>query len=1704
MRLAPPILMQAMQGCGECASTTRSFGAGGIMKKASIVGIILLLAALRPLPARAVLVNSWSGFTTAWDFWPTFGVPLEVNQDISAPAGAGNLGTWSPFGTSVWLDGYSLNGGGTNNVFWVNSGFPLDVTGGTITNQGSTTVQTITNNGQLTLSSVTLENGINQSNQSWQGTTWIGAPQDPDAGTDNLNGNNYITVGTISFAPGTTRATLNFNGGVITSGVKIDVEGSLNSFNITGGNVTYAPVGGVYWWQEGGKISLSGTGTLTLDDITHDTLNTVDQAGDSIYNQTGGTLNLTNGADLTLHDSSSTITGGTVTIDNSTLNFYDGSTANAACVTMDSGQLAVAENASFTAPSALTLTSGSLLQGGTVIIGWNGNVGNSLTVGSGATITSGATVDLYQGNIFNVAGGNATLTNSDTWAGNVNVTGGTLNLLALNYSDSANSVFKQTGGVLNLTNGASVTLSNPGSITTNGSGSGTTTVNIGTATGNDGSGLTLTNGSTLQTANASDKLIVNVGTSGSNASTGNTLNIIGGILDSSTQLVLNPNNRLLINGGSATLNGTGAGADTWEGDIFFYGGTLTLDDVIHNTQSGSYTQTGGILNLSQESALTLNSTDLIADNMQPIINIGTSPSDTGNSLNINGAQINGNIRINVQSGNQLNVSSGSINSNVQLGIDQGGSLNISGGSVAMGHYSSWAGSINLSGTGSLTFTNFGNHYLSTLQYTQSGAGTSLSVLNSTFGLPTNSYINNGSVTVADGSEMVLQGGSLTTAGTGSATTTVNIGTATGNDGSSLVVGTGSTLATAHSGDTLDVNIGTATSTGNSLLIDGGTLAPSATVVINANNSLDVEDGNATLNGSGPGTDTWTGTVNLSGGTLNLDSMVSQGTLNQTGGTIIEGPNTTLTLLNGSNLSGGILEVEGYHHFSNSLLTTVGTQFTGNGYIFKDGTGNTVFTADDSGFTGTYTQISGTTTIENNFFSGTHHFLSGIIDINPNGALTLASPDTWEKADFLITGGTLTLNNFSHDSTSASTNGTLNQTSGTTRLLNGGALTLDDNSSFLGGSFVDDGVLNISTVTGQTFGASLSGNGVFNKDGQGTMLFTGMNSAYTGDLYINAGIANFTNAQSYIKGATYLDGGYLGLSFGADSNFSSPLILSHNSIVILNTNGYNVSSSSNDVISSEAGQNNYVIKEGSGTYSVQTNNAAFDYNLWVKQGTMQVTSNGVTFNDLVAVGQGPGNPVSSLDISADTVTFNKGLYLSNGYMYVAGGGFNVTSGGLTVGSTINTINGSIATNYITGNLDVGPSGVSRYMIDVSPSTGTSDKYDINGNITTDNPGGIIDISKFAVVGPITDARKIPLTIFQATGTIDPSIEFAATSGMAASPFAEYTLSSQGNGLYDLNWAGYNPLAFRGQVVTEAAYEDQLTINNYVFDHIDFLTQQDVGMDKPEVSSKDNNGDPLPQNDPNHVSFWLDPYGNFETLHLSQGINVTNNMYGTLMGADLTRVDLGCGLQFMPTVYFGYVGGYEQYSGIDMYQNGFQGGVVGTVYKGAFMSSLLVNVGSYSNNMNVTPTDDNTSSWFAGVASRSAYNIGLTSDLTLQPDFLLSYDTFGGQNWNSSFGDLNMTSNMLNGFNVGPGLNVILAKKTWSVYATSRAMINVADGTSGTIGNFALPTLKMGTAYFDGGIGFTKRVKDRLSVYVQSDFMAGQITGYGFQGGLHWHL
>lgn len=1107
---------------------------------------------------------------------------------------------------------------------------------------------------------------------------------------------------------------------------------------------------------------------------------------------------------------------------------------------------------------------------------------------------------------------------------------------------------------------------------------------------------------------------------------------------------------VIINEGSLTIYGTaGPGAvmdsnGSSSAAIFNgIGGLILANNLTINggISMGSGSNSNGTLQIG------------INDNSTVTLN-GATNSITGGSLSFGGIN------------NVLNIAGGTLDtSGMTFSLTTGNTLQVSGGTVTILDSTGTPGSadtvwkggaINLT-SGSLAIKQGWGKAPTSQLYTQIGGALTLNAAEnndgngSGYNLNLNnasSYITGGTVAIKNGSSLTFDNGQSNHAAItmAQATSILNVYNNNGNTSLTLDSGTSITGGTINigvgaatnsalnlsagsiTGTNTTVNIGTTTagSNGNTLTVSGtGNIDESATIVLNKNNNLNITGGTVTLNQSGTtGNDILNGTVNMSAGTLTADSITpsSTGTFNYSGGSVILGSDTAPTAPNGLHLL------------------------------------------------------------------GVHNLTGGNIELRGSGKLTLDSADTWTDTNIANKGGAFTLDNLSHNTI---TNGTYYQTAGTTTLQNSSVLTMNldaANSSLSGGNVViNNSTLNLSTTAGATVGASLSGNsaGIINKNGAGTLLLTGRNSGYYGNLNVLSGNVDFNassgNTDSYISGTTTLAGG---------------------SSLNLNTNGGNVISTSNNI------SGGTVNKTGTGNYTVLAgSNGAINYTLNVTGGSMTVATNtGTTanFNAPVNVNS------STLLTSAANTNFNSGLSLDHGYLGILNGGFGVT-GNLSVGSTVNTMNGAIATNYITGgNLNVGASGTSEYLIDISPKAGASDNYvirqnlGVGGDITTTNPTGVITISDFKVIGAPTLVQSVNLKIFDASGTIDPGVSFTATDKTVTTALGQYGLTSNGGGNYTLGWKDFNPQVFRGQVATEAAYANQLTTNNIIFDHINLVSQQLLSEDKPNVYANENPLYAPYQYNQKDGGLWYKGFGNIERLQLSQGINTQNNMWGSLVGADFPIVELKHGWKMLPTAYVGYTGGYQTYSGVNMYQNGGQGGIMGSFYKGNFVTSILANAGGYYNDMSVAGTRDQTGNWFAGVAGKSAYNIKLPKDFILQPNMLLSYNAFGQQNWNSDFGGVGMSTGMLNGLNFGPGVNLILNKESWSIYATTQLMVNAMNGVTGTIEDVTLPSVKMGSTYIQYGLGCTKRIKDRLSMYGQVMFSNGVRTGVGFQGGLQWKL
>ena len=435
------------------------------------------------------------------------------------------------------------------------------------------------------------------------------------------------------------------------------------------------------------------------------------------------------------------------------------------------------------------------------------------------------------------------------------------------------------------------------------------------------------------------------------------------------------------------------------------------------------------------------------------------------------------------------------------------------------------------------------------------------------------------------------------------------------------------------------------------------------------------------------------------------------------------------------------------------------------------------------------------------------------------------------------------------------------------------------------------------------------------------------------------------------------------------------------------------------------------------------------------------------------------------------------------------------------SSINMMNGDLEAFEIESEMLV--NGTNNFSIDVAPRAGTkgvSDTFFME-NLTTDG-NGTINISDFNFVGQTPIDRQLKFRVFNAD-QVDSRVNFTTTNKEISTPIGYYNIQSAGGGWFTSNLTRYNPQVFRGQVATLASFNNQLMIDDMLLNHVTLDSERLIAQGR----NANTYASTLPQFAPYQYKkedggLWFKSYVNFENLSLTQGLKVGNNSYGSLVGADFPVIKLKHGWRLMPTAYIGYNGAHQTFNGVGMYQNGGQGGLMGTFMKNDFIGSIVAYGGGYNNEMSVAGNTDRTGNWFAGTAAKLAYNFHPTKHFTIQPTAFMSYNIFGRQNWGTDFGSMSMNSGLLNGINVAPGMNFIYARETWSVYATFQYMYNINEQVGGRAGNVDLAGVKMEHGYIQYGVGVTKTWKDRLNSFFQIVFRNGGRTGVGFQLGLNY--
>lgn len=861
-------------------------------------------------------------------------------------------------------------------------------------------------------------------------------------------------------------------------------------------------------------------------------------------------------------------------------------------------------------------------------------------------------------------------------------------------------------------------------------------------------------------------------------------------------------------------------------------------------------------------------------------------------------------------------------------------------------------------------------------------------------------------------------------------------------------------------------------------------------------------------------------------------------------------------------------------------------------------GTLILNADNSGYTGTYTQESGQTDVNasSTFFGGETTIAGGVLNWN-----TLKNYNSTLKVEK----GSLNIGNVSKASLSLNNNSYIkkdtlvNINSKGEIKLNGGSITLDDNDIWAGNiSIGDENTVGSGTLTID----GLTSNGGIFANGGTIDIISGRLTASAGDvikeatavkikddalLAVRGGDVTLGATTDWAsKGGVLLTDGTLTVKDFASSNGifqanSGKLMLENSTFTVgkdsfinssvetnidsnsklqITDNGW-VTIGDNDIwngeVSLAGGTLNYKRTEStsstmtgdliatSGNLNLLKNsyinikspsNIAQAVSVDIQKGATVEISNGAEFNldsndkwngliknelDGILKTDNVNNSafggmlqqnkgVSIFDNNSNITIDGKDSYILGGTVEIKNGSaLNIGSGvadnhffvsdlNMTNNSALNAMN-SVLNKYQISN-DMIVEGKNNLSIDIDGRNKVGDAFIIN-NLTS-NTDGTLNVADFNFIGLAPIDRQFKIRVFDAN-SINDKVNFTSTDKEIFTPIGYYNLQSAGGGWYTSNMTRYNPQVFRGQVATLASFNNQLMIDDMLLNHVTLDSERLLAQ------SKNTNiyASTLPQFAPYQYKkedggLWYKSYVNFENLSLTQGLKVGNNSYGSLVGADFPVIKLKHGWRLMPTAYIGYNGAHQTFNGVGMYQNGGQGGLMGTFMKDNFIGSVVAYGGGYNNEMSVAGNTDRAGNWFAGTAAKLAYNFHPTKHFTIQPTAFMSYNIFGRQNWGTDFGSMSMNSGLLNGINVAPGMNFIYAKETWSVYATFQYMYNINEQVGGRAGNVDLASVKMEHGYIQYGLGVTKTWKDRLNSFFQIVFRNGGRTGVGFQLGLNY--
>lgn len=437
-----------------------------------------------------------------------------------------------------------------------------------------------------------------------------------------------------------------------------------------------------------------------------------------------------------------------------------------------------------------------------------------------------------------------------------------------------------------------------------------------------------------------------------------------------------------------------------------------------------------------------------------------------------------------------------------------------------------------------------------------------------------------------------------------------------------------------------------------------------------------------------------------------------------------------------------------------------------------------------------------------------------------------------------------------------------------------------------------------------------------------------------------------------------------------------------------------------------------------------------------------------------------------------------------------------------GGALDLMNGAVNTINLAA-LQI--SADSRLFVDVDLANKTIDKFSAPVTVL----GGKLNVAGMQILSETS--REETEINFTSDAALKGNVTTSVTE--VASPVYKYQVEYlSGSGNFKFVRSSFNPAVFSSAVAMQGSYLSQLANYDVAMGNLD---QQMLMTKEQRFAWK--YGNKYAANDQTNPQVysplftreqqsgvWFRPYTTFERVDLFNGPEVSNVMYGTLVGGDSPMMELGNDWDAQYSAYVGYNGSHQAFVGNSIYQNGGLVGLTGALYKGNFFQALTANVGASVANIDTSFGKNDLTMLSTGIASKTGYNWELAKGkFIIQPSWQMSY-TFVSPMNNYSMGNVRIKNDSLHAIQLAPGLKFIgNLPHGWQPYINLRMLWNIIDDTKVKANNVNLPETSV-KPYFEYGLGLQKTVGETFTGFGQMMFRNGGRTGVAFTLGFRWAL